>query len=490
MINQSKLIKINFDIETEGLILCKCQSCRKNPIKTITDYIHFHEPFYEALNKFNKLDHFTQLQKFSYIFKQTEEQSFVEQSNSSDLYFEQILITSENLYLINKYTKATQYAKNTPIQIQEFNTYQHIVQLFEEFILQDKVYFLDFYETNQFMIIFGKLLFEENTLDDFDELNKHIQIRFQQKTQRINFCQQRNFFPFEDNPLLFYLIEKDPIQKQIVLYYDEDPKEIQIELNLFLNIFQQIFQCEDFQIFRAILNSKSNQKLDSFKPNCKYFKYMLTVFIMIYEQQTLQEYIMINDETSARAFWTLHQANEFSIQLQINKQYVKTTFVEMLEQAQNKSTTVTIAIIEEPYSYQGILNLSQQISDIQYYFRSNKIIKHSFISIVLTIQQQQRLNFYVHLQKSSQLHFLKIYTLSNYEELNQQILKVILNDDGIFIQQVYIDVSRHNMFQEYSEITLGAFYHLVIKKNLKSEEAMTNLIYSLIPYSLIFTQLE
>jgi hypothetical protein len=33
------------------------------------------------------------------------------------------------------------------------------------------------------------------------------------------------YFPFEDNPFEFYLLEKDPIQKILVLYYDAPPNE-------------------------------------------------------------------------------------------------------------------------------------------------------------------------------------------------------------------------------------------------------------------------
>ncbi|CAD8123088.1 unnamed protein product [Paramecium sonneborni] len=72
-----ELKKIDFDIENIGLTLCKCLSCNQNPIKTITGNIHFHEPFYEALNKFSKIDNQTKLEKFTYKFEKTEEESYV-----------------------------------------------------------------------------------------------------------------------------------------------------------------------------------------------------------------------------------------------------------------------------------------------------------------------------------------------------------------------------------------------------------------------------
>ncbi|CAD8110125.1 unnamed protein product [Paramecium primaurelia] len=405
---------------------------------------------------------------------------------------DQILITPENLPIINKYTKGTKFGKSTPITIQEFNTFDHVIQLFEDFIIQDEAYFLDFDETGQLLFIFEKLLSQEDPQEEIEEIDKYIQAKFFEKTQRTNFGEQRNFFPFEDNPFLFYLIEKDPLQKQLILYYDEQPKEDHMgeEFNQFLNIFQQLFLCEDYEISQVLLPAQSKKKLDSFGPDGKYLKYMLTVFTILYEQQAIQGDIIINDDTIARAFWALHQATELYTLLQENEEDVRNAFVDILQQAQNNDKTVQIATIEEPYSKQGIENLQQQVQEIYQDFLQNKAIKQSFFSIDIIIQQEQKYCLYVHLQKVAQLNFLKIFTLQSYGELNQQMLEFLLMDDGLFTQKVYMDFPRHNFFQEYSEVTLGAFYHLVVKKNLKPEEAMVNLVFSLVPYNLIFTKQE
>ncbi|CAK81341.1 unnamed protein product (macronuclear) [Paramecium tetraurelia] len=407
---------------------------------------------------------------------------------------DQILITPEILPQINKYTKGTKYGKNMPITMQEFNSFEYVIQLFEDFIIQDEAYFLDFDETAQILFIFEKFISQEEDIqDDIEKLEQYLQGKFLEKTGRPNFGEQKNFFPFEDNPFSFYLVEKDPLSKQLILYYDEQPNEDQMgeEFGQFLGMFQQLFSCEEFEISQVILPIQSKNKLDSFGADGRYIKYMMTVFTLIYEQQTLQTEIIINDDTIARAFWALHQSTELYTLLQDNEEDVRATFFEMLEQAQKNDKTVLIATIEELYSKEGLENLQNQVQEIYDNFTQNKIIKQAFFSIDIVIQeQQQKCCMYVHLQKVSQLNFLKIFTLQSYGEFNQQMLNFLLVDDGLFTQKVFIDFPRHNLFQEYSEVTLGAFYHLVVKKNLKPEEAMANLVFSLVPYNLILRKQE
>ncbi|CAD8209787.1 unnamed protein product [Paramecium octaurelia] len=404
---------------------------------------------------------------------------------------DQILITPEILPQINKFTKGTKYGKSMQIKIQEFNSFDFVIQLFEDFIIQDEAYFLDFDETGQAFFIFEKIINKEEAQDEITQLDQYIQEKFFERTGRQNYGEQRNFFPFEDNPYSFYLVEKDPLQKQLILYYDEQPKDDQTgeEFLDFLSIFQQLFSCDDFEVSQVVLPLQSKKKLDSFGADGKYIKYMMTVFTLIYEQQTLQTDIIINDDTIARAFWALHQNTELYQLMQDNEDDVRTTFIDILDQAQKNDKTVSITPIEELYSKEGLQNLQYQVQQFYENFLSNKIIKQAFLSIDIVIQeQQQKYCMYVHLQKVAQLNFLKIFTLQNYGEFNSQILNFLLYDDGLFTQKLYIDFSRHNFFQEYSEVTLGAFYYLVVKKNLKPEEAMANLVFSLVPYNLILTQ--
>ncbi|CAD8124573.1 unnamed protein product [Paramecium sonneborni] len=75
-----ELKKIDFDIETKGLILCRCHTCNAKPIKTITSNIHFHEAFYEALNKFCKIENYTQMKSFTYQFQNKVEDGYIVRS--------------------------------------------------------------------------------------------------------------------------------------------------------------------------------------------------------------------------------------------------------------------------------------------------------------------------------------------------------------------------------------------------------------------------
>ncbi|CAK64857.1 unnamed protein product (macronuclear) [Paramecium tetraurelia] len=68
-----ELTKINFDLEKQGLILCRCNYCNRNPIKFIAGQIYFHEAFYEAFNKYYQIEHNNQNEShFTYIFADTE----------------------------------------------------------------------------------------------------------------------------------------------------------------------------------------------------------------------------------------------------------------------------------------------------------------------------------------------------------------------------------------------------------------------------------
>ncbi|CAD8109094.1 unnamed protein product [Paramecium primaurelia] len=72
-----ELKKIDFDYEQQGLILCKCVHCYRNPIKSFVGNIYFHEPFYEALNKFYKIQNPVNDKEFTYKFADNEQDSMV-----------------------------------------------------------------------------------------------------------------------------------------------------------------------------------------------------------------------------------------------------------------------------------------------------------------------------------------------------------------------------------------------------------------------------
>ncbi|CAD8110159.1 unnamed protein product [Paramecium primaurelia] len=70
--------KIDFDYEQQDLKLCICDHCNKNPIKSFVGNIYFHEPFYEALNKFYKLQNPVNDKEFTYNFADNEQDSKVQ----------------------------------------------------------------------------------------------------------------------------------------------------------------------------------------------------------------------------------------------------------------------------------------------------------------------------------------------------------------------------------------------------------------------------
>ncbi|CAK81271.1 unnamed protein product (macronuclear) [Paramecium tetraurelia] len=429
----------------------------------------------------------------SILEKDSENLNEIRQSENEVWEIDFILITPEILPSINKYTKGTKYGKKILITMKEFNSIEYVIQLFEDFNLQDKAYFLDFDVALELLAIFDKLISQEEVEDDVERLDSYIKMTYQKSTGRKNFGEQKNFFPFQDNRFLFYLVEKDPDSNQLIFYFDEQPNEDEMgeEFDQFLQMFQQIFQCEEFEISQVILPPQSKIKLDSFGADGNYIKYMMTVFTIIYEQQNIQRDIIINDDTIERAFWALNQYMELYTALQENEEDVRNTFIEMIEQAQKNNNTVIIKAIEEYYSKEGLENSSLQIQEIYDDFLQNKVIKQAFFSIDIVIQeQQQKYSLYVHLQKVAKTNFLKIFTLESYGEFNELMFNMLLINDGLFTYEIYQDFPRHKIFQEYSEVTLGAFYHLVIKKNLTPEEAMANLVFSVVPYSLILKKQE
>jgi hypothetical protein len=78
--------------------------------------------------------------------------------------------------------------------------------------------------------------------------------------------------------------------------------------------------------------------------------------------------------------------------------------------------------------------------------------------------------------------------MQHYAEMNEQVLPLFLTEDGLFTQKVYIDYARHNFLYEYGDASLGAWYHLVVKKNYKPEEAMGIMAFSLSPYNIILSK--
>ncbi|CAD8209650.1 unnamed protein product [Paramecium octaurelia] len=406
---------------------------------------------------------------------------------------DQNFITPEMLPLINKYIKGTKYGKKTTIKMKEFNSFEYVIQLFEDFITQDEVYLLDFDVVKKLFDIFEKLISQEEVQDDVQRLVTQIERTYQEITGRENFVESKIFFPLQNNPFLFYLVEKDPISKQLKLYYDKQPNEDHMgeEFDRFLFFLQQVFYCEEFEISQVILPPQSKKKLDSFGADGYYIKYMMTVFAIIYEQQNIKENIIINDDTIARAFWALNQYTELYTTLQENEENVRNTFTEMVEQAQKNNNTVIITQIVQPYLEKGIQNLSLQVQEIYDHFLSNKVIKQAFISIEIDIQEQEQKNcLYVHLQKVQQLNFLQIFMLKGHKNFNEDMCNILLMDTDLFTKQIYLDFPRHNILSNYIEVSLGAFYHLVVEQNLTPKEAMANLFFSVVPYNLILKQQE
>ncbi len=75
--------------------------------------------------------------------------------------------------------------------------------------------------------------------------------------------------------------------------------------------------------------------------------------------------------------------------------------------------------------------------------------------------------------------------------MNSTFIQLALSGDELpFAKKLYIDYARHNGLYEYSTMTLGAWAHLVLKKNLKPEEAMAILNFTTAPLYIIYANLE
>ncbi|CAD8101694.1 unnamed protein product [Paramecium primaurelia] len=408
------------------------------------------------------------------------------------------LITEKTLPWINKFTKSYKYGAQFQVKdlIYEFNSFDHLIQLFQTFILQDELYFFDFEETDLILEIFEKILAEEDPQNELEQFQAITLQNFQNRTQKQNFSENQKLYYLFDKtdmfPFDFYLIEKDPSQHLLRLYYEDEPSEESMgeQFQNFLSVFQQIFECEEYELDQIVLQPKACQTLKSLKKkDNKYLKALLTLFSHLYEQEG-SENINFDEETIARLVWVLHQSNEFFTMFEEQEEDIKELFLDILKQGQQQDPSVEFVIIEQPFNQEGLENLQQDIQMVYQEFLQNKQITQNLISVNVLLEEQQiKINLYCHLQRINNKNILKIFTLNHYSEIGAQIIELLYADD-LFEQHIYSEFPRHNIFHECTEITLGAWYFMQTQSKLQPEEAMANLLFSLIPYNLIMTQEE
>lgn len=81
--------------------------------------------------------------------------------------------------------------------------------------------------------------------------------------------------------------------------------------------------------------------------------------------------------------------------------------------------------------------------------------------------------------------------MSHFDEMNEQFMSLVLTpNDPTFSQKLYIDYARHNGLYEYNRMALAAWVHLTLKNNLKAEEAMSIINFTLAPFHILASGLE
>ncbi|CAD8119265.1 unnamed protein product [Paramecium sonneborni] len=408
------------------------------------------------------------------------------------------LITQKSLPWINKYTKSYQYGTKIQVKdlIHQFDQYECLIQLFQQFIIQDELYFFDFEETELILLIFNKMLEEEDPKKEFDQFQAITLKNYQNRTQKQNFAENQKLYYLFDKtdlfPFDFYLIEKDPLQNLLIVYYEDEPSEETMgeQFENFLSVFQQICNCEEYEIAQIVLQPKAQQTLKNLKKkDHQYLKAIITLFSNIYEEENLEN-ISFDEDTIARLVWVLNQNSEFYTSFEEQEEEIKQFYLDILTQGQEQDPSIEVGVIEQFFNEEGLENLQQEIYSVYQEFQKNKKTKQYLVSVNVILEEQQiKISIYCHLQKINNKNILKIFTLNHYSELGNQILEMLKSDD-LFEYQIYCDFSRHSIFHECNEITLGAWYFMLTQSKMQPEEAMANLLFSLIPYNLIMTQEE
>ena len=180
-----------------------------------------------------------------------------------------LINTRENLKLTNDYTKRTKYAKTNLVNMSEFNNFDSVLLIFEEFVQQNTAFFYNFSEGEAFLEITSKVAEGQEVGQDLEELLSAMQQNFYAVTQQVEFDPNcKIFVPFNDNPLGFYLFEMNPLARCLNFYYIQEPEnaeETQETMNIFINIVQNVFKCEDFNVNEILVEESTALVLNTFQ---------------------------------------------------------------------------------------------------------------------------------------------------------------------------------------------------------------------------------
>ena len=425
------------------------------------------------------------------------------------------LLTAEKLDLINEHIEQEAELFNQAIDPEALNDLDILVNLFQEFFSQLKLFVFDYPETE--MILneaqdniedFKKSSVAKSTIKEIAESLKKYYLEMLSTETQVSES-NRFFIPFgpQDDRIPF-VAEVDLDNKSFTyIYFGEVPTDRESENfikefhNLIKDIFIQLFDSRNVKdidlcsLNKVGLDQESQNTVGQVE-QAAYLRVMLIIYYLLYETDKVTKNITISIDNAAlsRFFCTLTSLLHVKRFLDSPAwdQYSE-FYLSMSDQLSDGQSCIVKYL---PYESSGTdypvvqKKILQELQGIHGKFKSG--LKEAIIAIDV-MQAEARSVYYLHLTSEFEPaipkkdYKLLLFTITaNEPDFDTQMIKTVKDMDKAGKTEViiYTDYIRHSLNYQFAQVTLGAWAKLMKENQFAPEEAMVLIIYNMNGYHL------
>ncbi|KAL4485472.1 hypothetical protein ABPG72_008340 [Tetrahymena utriculariae] len=396
----------------------------------------------------------------------------------------------------NDYVKKTRFGRSNKANLSNYNSYDCVIRLYEEYIQNLQVFLFDFPESMKLLDLYEASMNQQNEFEQLiEEYADEIQKIYYENTQMTGFATTTKlYFPLEANSIGFQLIEVNLMNQTVSYFYmvDENEESLIQQLNEFHTFYTLALGLEEFQASLVKVEDNTLKILQIYEQE-HYLQYMCMLFPLVYEFMSDIADIMIDQNTIDRIFYIQLSLELFYTELETNEEQVTEKFNQLLEQYCNhKEFAVNIQ------DYQEFQNesLEQILNDMNQFKESILQSEEQKYGLVMFSIQAGEVPFcfYFYVAKSADdktPHEIGLFCLSMSDQINNTMVEYFdqLQEENVVFRP-HVDATRHNGLYAYREFTIATWAHLIEKKNLSPFIALNIINFSMIPYYITYKGLD
>ncbi|KAL4438262.1 hypothetical protein ABPG74_009685 [Tetrahymena malaccensis] len=405
-------------------------------------------------------------------------------------------LTYDLIQKTNEYVKKTRFGRSHKANLSNYNSYDYVIRLYEEYIQNLQVFLFDYPESMKLLDLYEAYMNQSNEFEQqVEEYGDEIQKIYYENTKMTGFAPTTKlYFPLEANSIGFQLIEVNLMNQTVSYFYmvDENEESLIQQLNEFHRFYTFTLGLEEFQASPVKVEDNTLKILQIYEQE-HYLQYMCMLFPLVYEFMSDIAEIMIDQNTIDRIFYIQLSLELFYTELETNEEQVTEKFNQMLEQYCNhKEFAVNIQDYQELQneSLEQILNDMNQFKD---QVLQSEEQKYGLVMFSISTGEIP-FCFYFYVAKSADdkvPHEIGLFCLTMSDQINNTMVEYFdqLQEENVVFRP-HVDASRHNGLYDYREFTIATWAHLIEKKNLSPFVALNIINFSMIPYYITYKGLD